>query len=140
MTTRTQVGNSTCPLFQGSHSETATKFRKLLHFLLRTIELEDFGLSSECIGTHPYRKGAATYYSYGGTACPSTSAIFVQAGWSQLGVEDTYRRYDSAGDEHVGRVVTGLPMQSEELALIAPTFIPSTDEEEKFIQEGLHLL
>ena len=138
ITSRTEVGNSTCPLFQGSQSETATRFRKLLHSLLRTIELEEFGLSSECIGTHSYRKGAATYCSSGGTACPSSSAISVRAGWSQPGVEDTYRRYDSAGDEHVGRVVAGLPMHSEELALIAPTFIPSTEEEEKFIQDCLH--
>lgn len=114
------------------------KVLKLLHCLLRIFEVEDFALSGECISTYSNRKGGATYFILGDTACPPSSAIFFWAGWSPSRVGDTYRRYNSAGDEHVGRVVTDLPMHSEELASIAPTFIPSTNEEEKFIQECPH--
>eukprot|EP00963_Diacronema_lutheri_P010557 scaffold1074_cov303-Pavlova_lutheri.AAC.1 len=92
-------------------------------------------MTTQSVGTHSFRKGAATYASAGGTACPSLSAISLRAGWTQPGVEDTYRRYDSAGDEHVGRVLTGLPMNGEELAILPPIFMPETEEDEAFIDE-----
>ena len=97
------------------------------------MNLEEQGLSEDNIGTHSFRKGAATYVSAGGTACPSSSSISLRAGWSQPGVEDTYRRFDAAGDEHVGRVVTGLRMHNEELALLPPTFIVKSQEEHEFV-------
>ena len=97
------------------------------------MNLEEQGLSEDNIGTHSFRKGAATYVSAGGTACPSSSSISLRAGWSQPGVEDTYRRFDAAGDEHVGRVVTGLRMHNEELALLPPTFILKSQVEHEFV-------
>ena len=50
-------------------------------------------------------------------------------------MEDTYRRYDSAGDEHVGRVLTGLPMNGEELAILPPILMRKTEEDEAFIDQ-----
>ena len=125
------------PLFQGSQEDCARRFRACLSSEVKQLHsrLEELGLTEENIGTHSFRKGAATYASAGGTACPSSSSISLRAGWSQPGVEDTYRRFDAAGDEHVGRVVTGLRMHHEELALLPPTFVPTTTEEQEFIME-----
>eukprot|EP00963_Diacronema_lutheri_P009816 scaffold927_cov310-Pavlova_lutheri.AAC.6 len=107
------------PLFQGNQENCARRFRACLSSEVKRLSarLEELGLIEEDIGTHSFRKGAATYASAGGTACPSSSSISLRAGWSQPGVEDTYRRFDAAGDEHVGRVVNGLRMHHEELAL-----------------------
>ena len=44
------------------------------------------------IGTHSMRKGAATFASSGSTACPSSAAIHLRAGWSMGGVQNTYLR------------------------------------------------
>eukprot|EP00963_Diacronema_lutheri_P004493 scaffold340_cov406-Pavlova_lutheri.AAC.1 len=137
--TSTRVGNSdgSLPLFHGSQDECARRFRVGLHAKAKEIVniLEENGMTTQSVRTHSFRKGAATYASAGGTACPSSSAISLRAGWTQPGVEDTYRRYDSAGDEHVGRVLTGLPMNGEELAVLPPIFMPETEEDEAFIDE-----
>lgn len=138
VTTRVDEGDGRMPLFQGSQQESSMRFRKAMHKALEDMNLEEFGLEGDMLGTHSFRKGASTYVSSGGTACPSSSAISLRAGWSQPGVEDTYRRYDSAGDEHVGRVVTGLPMHAEELALLPPTFVPQSSEDEAFIHQCVH--
>jgi hypothetical protein len=76
------------------------------------------------------RKGAATYCSSGTTACPSSTAIHLRAGWTLGGVQDTYMRYESAGDMHVGRTVCGLPCDSHEFAILPPSF-NQVDEEVK---------
>ena len=68
------------------------------------------------------RKGAATYCSSGTTACPSSVAVHLRAGWTLGGVQDTYHRFDQAGDQHVGRTVCGLPPSSVEFATLPPMF------------------
>ncbi|ETO75033.1 hypothetical protein F444_09325 [Phytophthora nicotianae P1976] len=62
------------------------------------------------------RKGAATYCASGSTACPSSTSVHLRAGWSLGGVQNTYLRYESAGDMHAGRTVSGLPPDSHEFA------------------------
>eukprot|EP00834_Sanchytrium_tribonematis_P003532 NODE_139_length_16235_cov_0.569038.p3 type:complete len:603 gc:universal NODE_139_length_16235_cov_0.569038:14135-15943(+) len=84
--------------------------------------IEERGLQAVDIGTHSVRKGAATYVSSGSTACPSSTAIQLRAGWSLPGVQDTYLRYESAGDMHVRRVVSGLPQESANFSILPPFF------------------
>ena len=46
---------------------------------------------------------------YGGTtAAPHIAAVYNRAGWTMGKVKDTYIQYAAAGDQHVGRVVSGL--------------------------------
>ena len=42
-----------------------------------------------------------------------------------------------ARDEHVGRVVTGLPMHVKEQALLPPTFVPQSSEDEAIIDQSV---
>jgi hypothetical protein len=98
-------------LFPGNNQY--ERFRKEFQHLL-TIEdvaeeLARRGVVDDDLGTHSLRKGAATYCSSGSTACPSSTAIHLRAVWSLGGVQNTYLRYEGAGDMYVGRVVSGLP-------------------------------
>lgn len=74
------------------------------------------------------RKGAATYCSSGSTAGPPGVSISLRAGWSLPGVQNTYLRYQSAGDHYVGRMVCGLPVNNAEFALLPPHFEVLDDE------------
>lgn len=73
-------------------------------------QLEEDGLHAVDIGTHSFRKGAAQFALAGTTACPSGVSVCLRAGWSLPGVQNTYIRYDAAGDQYVGRTVCGLPL------------------------------
>jgi hypothetical protein len=111
-------------LFPGANQN--DRFRKLLSKCLNTEtiarELERRAVDPSDIGTHSMRKGSATYSSSGSTACPSTTAIHLRAGWALGGVQDTYMRYESAGDMFVGRTVSGLPTDRPEFGILPPRF------------------
>jgi hypothetical protein len=91
-------------------------------------EIEKRGIKSENIGTHSMRKGASTFGSSGTTACPSSTAIHLRAGWTIGGVQDSYLRYEKAGDMHVGRTVTGLPVMKAEFGTLPPHFIKGAED------------
>lgn len=46
----------------------------------------------------------------------------MRAGWTLGGVQDTYLRYEAAGDMHVGRTVSGLPSGTVDFATLPPFF------------------
>ena len=52
----------------------------------------------------------ASYYS---TAAPSGTAVTLRAGWAMPGVEGTYKRYENAGNQVVGRACSGLPLDEK---------------------------
>ncbi|EGZ24652.1 hypothetical protein PHYSODRAFT_406965, partial [Phytophthora sojae] len=70
-------------LFPGS--DQYDRFRKCLQRLLVdekvAAELKRRGVNSNDLGTHSMRKGAATYCASGSTACPSSTAVHLRAGW-----------------------------------------------------------
>jgi virulence-associated protein VapD len=85
-------------------------------------ELQRRGIEPDSIGTHSMRKGSATYCSSGSTSCPSSTSIHLRAGWSLGGVQNTYLRYESAGDMFVGRTAAGLPSETEQFGVLPPHF------------------
>jgi hypothetical protein len=85
-------------------------------------ELRRLGLTPESYGAHSSRKGSATYASSGSTACPSNTAISLRAGWAMVGIEGTYRRWDAAGDQHVGRCCACLPVTAPAFMILPPFF------------------
>ncbi|ETK72455.1 hypothetical protein F441_20896 [Phytophthora nicotianae CJ01A1] len=116
-------------LFPGS--DQYDRFRKRLYRLLEdemvSVELKRRGVNPSDLGTHSMRKGAATYCASGSTACPSSTAVHLRAGWSLGGVQNTYLRYEAAGDMHVGRTVAGLLTNSCEFAILPPHFVEQDD-------------
>ena len=117
-------------LFQGSQQY--ARYRQILTKLVQegcgARELADRGMADIDLGTHSFRKGAATFASSGTTDAPSAFAIHLRAGWAMQGVQGTYLRYSKAGDQHVGRTVAGLPSDRAEFAILPP-FFPERDEE-----------
>ena len=82
----------------------------------------DFGICVDDIGVHSIRKGAASYISSGATCAPPQVATNIRAGWTMGVIQDTYLRYEAAGDQYVGRVVSGLPICSAKFAVLPPQF------------------
>lgn len=85
-------------------------------------EIESLGISIEDIGVHSIRKGAATYCCSGTTCAPHIAAICIRCGWTMGQVKDTYLQYAEAGDQHVGRVVAGLPVLDVKFSTTQPFF------------------
>ncbi|KAH9099840.1 hypothetical protein Ae201684P_018849 [Aphanomyces euteiches] len=108
------------------------RFRKeLIDFLDQPYiaeELRRRGVDPANIGSHSIRKGASTYCSSGSTSCPPSTAVHLRAGWSLGGVQNTYLRYESAGDMYVGRTVSGLPINSSNFSKLPPHFSHRTTE------------
>ncbi|OWZ06239.1 hypothetical protein PHMEG_00021533 [Phytophthora megakarya] len=98
------------------------RFHKCLHRLLERDgskdEIRRRGVNQDDLGTHPIRKGAATYCASGSTSCPSSTAVHLRAGWSLGGVQNTYLRYKAAGDMHVVKTMSGLPSGSQNFAVL----------------------
>jgi hypothetical protein len=49
-------------------------------------------------------------------------SICLRVGWALGNVQDRYLRYEAAGDQYLGRVVSGLPYDSEQFAALPPHF------------------
>jgi hypothetical protein len=108
-------------LFEGGNQ--ASRFSKKLNRVL-TIQnfLDSSGLKVEDIGTHSFRKGSATYCTSGSVNGPSIISVARRCDWVLGSVQSKYLKYESAGDQFVGRTVSGLPLQSINFACLPPEF------------------
>ena len=98
-------------------------------------DVERMGYNIADIGVHSIRKGAATYCCCGTTAAPHIAAVCNRAGWTMGKVKYVYIKYGAAGDQHVGRVVAGLPVLNAKYACSPPFFRVQQDniaEREEF--------
>ncbi|KAG7350981.1 hypothetical protein IV203_010341 [Nitzschia inconspicua] len=120
----TPISPTNTQLFPGGSQY--DRFRKVLIRLLNTeegsAELQARGMTTDDIGTDSCRSGAATYVLSGSTAAPPSTAVHLRAGWPLGGVQDRHLPNEAAGDQYVGRTVTGLPMTIPEFAILPPHF------------------
>ena len=126
-------------LFPGKKQD--DRYGKILNRIMEENrrEFETLGLTAKDIGTHSVRKGAATFSSSGVVQGPSVTSICRRAGWTLPGVLDTYLRYEAAGDQFVGRTVTGLPCDRAEFALLPPFFdIFESPADHAAVDEAIH--
>ena len=107
-----------CDLFEGSGQY--DRLNKILgEVVSHDDHIESFaalGIPSTDFGTHSIRKGAVTHISTGTTSCPPISSICLRANWALPGVTGRYIKYENAGDQFVGRCVSGLPRLDKEFA------------------------
>jgi hypothetical protein len=89
------------------------------------------GITPEDFGTHSIRKGAATHVATGSTACPPIASICLRANWAMPGVLNRYIKYENAGDQFVGKCVSGRSRKSKEFAASPPYWDFSTEEREE---------
>jgi hypothetical protein len=103
------------------------RFSKALKRVLDTAEgrerLRTLGLVVSDIGTHSIRKGASTYLLSGlAGGGPSVIAVLLRGEWTLGSVSDRYWKHQDAGDQYVGRAVTGLPLQESTFGHLPPHF------------------
>ena len=98
----------------------------------------EFGIKIEDIGVHSLRKGAASFVSSGSTCAPPQVATNIRARWSMGIIQDTYLRYEAAGDQYVGRVVCGLPLSSPKFAVLPCQVDCSVEESNKMVEAFSH--
>ncbi|KAF0683756.1 hypothetical protein As57867_024137, partial [Aphanomyces stellatus] len=110
------------PLFPGANQK--NRFSKGL----RSMALGTLGETAAEIGTHSIRKGAATYVCSGSTSGPSVISVCLRCGWSLGHVVERYMHYEKAGDQFVGRVVAGLPLNTSGFAVLPPHFAAENDQ------------
>lgn len=107
------------------HSEHANKLFSA--WLCRTLndgsesENDFFGVAPNTIGTHSFRKGAATYVC-GLTSGPDSDAVKLRMEHSLGGSNDTYIRRDVGQDRVVGRAVVGLDRNGDCFSILPPHF------------------
>ena len=85
-------------------------------------ELLELGYEPNDIGVHSIRKGAGTYASSGTTAAPSSVSVNNRGGCTLGGVRDVYMLYERAGDQYVGRILSGMNVLSAKFGASAPDF------------------
>ena len=96
-----------------------------MYFFILTLTFERFVI------------GSATLVASGCVVSPPMSAICLRAGWSMGSVKDRYIHHKSAGDQFVGRTVTGLSCLSTEFAC-SPCYFDFTEvEDEESMREML---
>ena len=117
-------------LFPGANQY--NRYNKYLQKLLeekRDYIMTKYGVNVDDIGAHSARKGASTYMTSGCVNGPSQQAVNIRCGWKMMGVTDTYCRYEAAGDQLCGRVVSGLPLYSHRFGILPPIFKLESQEE-----------
>jgi hypothetical protein len=110
-------------LFGNEIDNTETRFTRWLRGICTdyAAEILAMGIAVLEIGSHSFRKGAATFLSTiaGG---PTAIAVYLRAGWS-LGVQNRYIKplmQGEGGDQVVGRAATGLSLLVPEFANLPP--------------------
>ena len=78
-----------------------------------------------------------TFVCSGSTHGPSIISVCIRCDWSIGGVQDRYLRYENAGDQFLGRVVAGLPMDKPEFAILPPHFLNDHDEDVQHLMSVL---
>ena len=112
-TTFSISGTKDTTLFPGKNQY--KRFSKYFELILTKYGHEiksDFGVDVKDLGVHSLRKGAASYVISGSTCGPPQVSTNIRAGWTMGQIQDTYLRFEAAGDQYVGRVVSGLPICS----------------------------
>jgi hypothetical protein len=110
-------------VFEGN--DPAGKFsawlQKLFKGLLTEAEITELGILAHELGTHWFRKAAATWASSFYGIC--MAAIYLRAGWSIGAVQVRYIFLSLFADSHIGRVLACLPWNTGDFAALPPRFV-----------------
>jgi hypothetical protein len=96
------------------------------HLHTQTDRFVSLGMPPQYFGTHSVRKGAVTHISTGITLCPPIASICLRANWSMPGVINRYIIYENAGDQLVGKCVSGCTRMTKEFGASPAYFDFST--------------
>ena len=119
-------------LFPGDRKSQAAKFSRVLNKVLKVNTNEQglplcqtkYGIDPKDITLYSYRKCGHTRLNTGTTAAPSSAACLLREGHSLGGVRSRYIEIERASNQYAGRIVAGLPVDSENFSASFPDFIP----------------
>eukprot|EP00924_Labyrinthula_sp_SR-Ha-C_P012116 maker-scaffold_26-snap-gene-4.1-mRNA-1 protein AED:0.35 eAED:0.35 QI:0/0/0/1/0/0/2/0/184 len=94
-------------------------------------ELRKRGSTPEKFGTHSLIKDTATFCASGNTNAPPIAAVQLRAGWSMGTVLNIYLHFEAAGDQYVGRTISGLLISSHKFSILPPRFTFADDQVER---------
>ena len=110
--------NGRCNLFEGSSQY--DRFNRIFIDVISDPEYREtftgLGIPPEHFGTHSIRKGAVTHVATGSTSSPPIASICIRANWAMPGVMNRYIRFENAGDQFVGKCVSGRDRKSKTFA------------------------
>jgi len=109
-------------LFEGEHQN--MHFSKVLSRLLETLQDGQLLSDLEDIGTHSFRKGAATYL-LNEVDGANPVQVYLRCEWSLGKVKDQYVFSTRGGDKLTGRAASGLPSNHVDFTLLPPHFSPA---------------
>ena len=117
-----QIFIDTKKLFPGSDQK--KRFNSCLHSIMyyNTHIHETLFVDPKEIGSHSIRKGATRYYCAGVHSGPPIVSVRLRARWTIQRVKERYLKYENAGNELVGRKLTGIPPTSCEFGVSPPNF------------------
>lgn len=116
--------NANGALFEGNQQQSrfGETLKRHLSSPALAPELEAAGLKVSDLGSHSFRKGAATFALSGSTVGPSIMSVSLRAGWKTGIVQERYIRYEGASDQYLGRILSGLHLHSLDFAALPPRF------------------
>ncbi len=100
------------------------RFMKCFHKVIRenADAFRRLGIEPGDLGSHSARKGAYSRAAAGSTASPPIVSICLWAMWSMGNMKERYLHYEKAGDQFLGRVVSGLNVDVYKFAVSPPYF------------------
>ena len=131
---------SNTALFEGTAQY--NRYARIFMATLKELEeeLKMFGVNVGNLGTHSCRKGVASMVAAGCTVSPPIVSLCIRAGWVMGGVKDRYLKYESAGDQYVGRCASGLDQLSKNFAVSPPYFdFSSLEDELSVVQKKIEI-
>ena len=93
------------------------------------------GVEVGTFGSHSLRKGSSTFAASGSTMTPSMASICNRAGWKMGGTRDKYIKFENAGDQYLGRILSGMNSLSPNFAVTPPFFDTQNNEESKMVHD-----
>jgi len=114
------------------------QYHRFMDCLRRIIEnnLDEFlqlGIRPGDLGSHSVRKGACSFASAGSTVSPPMVSICLRAMWSMGSIKERYLQFEKAGDQYLGRVVSGLDVNDVSFAVSSPYFECNGDVKEEIL-------
>ena len=110
--------NGQCDLFEGSSQY--ERFNKIFIDIINDDEYREvftsLGMPPDHFGTHSIRKGAVTHVATGSTSSPPIASICLRANWAMPGVMNRYIKFEYAGDQFVGKSVSGRNRMKKDFA------------------------
>jgi len=126
-------GNPSGRLFPGG--EQYHRFMDCLHRVIEKNwdEFLELGIRPGDLGSHSACKGVCSFASAGSTVSPPMVSICLRAMWSMGSVKECYLQFEKAGDQYLGRVVSGLDVNDVSFAVSPPYFECDGDVKENIL-------